>query len=72
MRRNRLFPDGGRLWPPYFKLCVAITKEITPSFDEVISLVGHTRENWNYIFESLNTLHERVEELDIESILGPL
>jgi hypothetical protein len=31
--------------------------------------VGHTRENWNYIFADLQVLCERLEQLDIEGIM---
>jgi len=31
--------------------------------------VGHARENWNYIFEDLQTFCERLEELDLEMII---
>jgi hypothetical protein len=32
----------------------------------LIILVGHTRENWNCIFDELLVLYERLDELDIE------
>lgn len=47
----------------------ALPKKTPTSVGWVFSLVGPTRENWNYIFSDLRLLCERLEELDIEAIM---
>jgi hypothetical protein len=51
-----------------------IFQEINPGIFCIyqIILVNHTGENWNCIFGDLVHLCERLEELNAESILGPL
>ena len=41
----------------------------TPTQGQGFSLVDLARENWNYLFDDLVVLCERLEELDIEKIM---
>lgn len=51
-------------------LCPGSIKQYNPDFHQGHILVAPPRENWNYIFDEMVRLSEKLEQLGIDAIMG--